>query len=86
MKKPINRFALALWVVALALVFADAFETWSIYENLKSVSHEARESYLVIQSIVRTIGGFLFEIAMVFGIGALIEVADHIRWDLKNRR
>ena len=85
MKKPISRFALALWIVALVLVFADGFETWSIYDNLKSVSHQVGESRLVIQSVVQTLGGFLFQIAMVFGIGALIEVVDRIRWSLQRQ-
>jgi hypothetical protein len=84
MKKPINKFALAIWAAAFALALMDVFQTWSIYNNLSAVSREVSESPLVLQSVVQAATGFLFQIGMLAGIGALIEVADRIRWRLDN--
>lgn len=85
MKKPVSMFALTLWICACVLALLYAFETWSIYENLRIVSQQASETRYVVQSIVRTISEFIFQIAMLVGIGALIEVVDRVRWDSKNR-
>jgi len=84
MRKPINKFALVIWVIALALALMDVFQTWNIYNNLSAVSREVLERPFVVQSVVQAVTGFLFQIGMLAGIGALIEVADRIRWRLDN--
>jgi len=80
MKKPLNKIALALWIIAALFVLAEA---WSMVDMFRTAA-EMREAqyYLVGGSISRLVQSTAVPAAMLTGFGALIEPVDQIRWTL----
>ena len=79
MTKPLNKFAVALWV--LAAVFA-IFDIGELFFSRIYVE-ESGGLYLLIGSISAAIAGTIWHSASLAGLGALIETADRILWHLK---
>jgi hypothetical protein len=84
MKKPVNKFAVFLWIVAGITAFADLVEIWTLSASFAHVSHDGA-SYLFSATAARLLTGMLVQVAELAGIGAVIELIDHIRWDAKHR-
>ncbi|HTT85679.1 MAG TPA: hypothetical protein VMF67_19550 [Rhizomicrobium sp.] len=80
MKKPINKVALALWILAVLFVVA---ELWTYVDMFRTVAelHEDRV-YLIGGSIARTIQSVAGTAAMLTAAGVLIELVDQIRWTI----
>ena len=87
MKKPISKYALAVWLVTLVVFATNAFESWSIYQNLhRGNLIVGSDSIFVVQTAVREFGGLVTQVAILFAFGALIEVVDRMRWEANGRR
>ena len=83
MKKPINKFAVTMWIFAGVVAILNTFEVWSIVENMRLVAREAGQAYLVTGTILRSIGAVIAPVVLLIGLGALIELVDQIRWDAR---
>ena len=81
MKKPINKVALVLWVVAVLVALSDSFEIWTNFKNMKDVATEAGETYLVVETLVRGVAALVLQSALLVGLGTLIEIVDRIHWN-----
>jgi hypothetical protein len=80
MKKPLNKVALALWIIAALFVLGEA---WSMVDMFRTAAemHDA-QYYLVGGSISRLVQSTVVSAAMLTGMGVLIELVDQIRWTL----
>ena len=83
MRKPVNRFAVALWIVA-ALVAVLNFT--DVLDTLKNLSNDAQEPSAVVVSLASVLSGMLVPVAQLVAFGAIIEILDQIRWDARNRK
>lgn len=72
MKKPICKWAIVLWIAAGAFAVIQAFNF------VPSVSIGALSPFELIGSIV--LHSF-FQVGLLAGMGALIELVDQIRWN-----
>jgi len=82
MKKPVNRFAATMWIVAVAVVALDIISVYSTFESLRAASQSSTTYYYVVMrlnGLVVTVA----PVAMLVGLGALIEIADQIRWSMR---
>lgn len=82
MKKPLNKVALALWIVAILFV---AGQLWSLGDMFRSISQlrgTGDNIYMVGGSIQRIIQSIVGTAAMLTALGVLIELVDQIRWTI----
>ncbi len=78
MKKPLNKVALALWIVAAVLALLNSVEIWSAYQNMKPLRQEVGEGYLAWEALVHSISSAIVQLAFLVGLGTLIEIADEV--------
>jgi hypothetical protein len=84
MKKPVNKFALFAWIVAVVVALANVTEIWTLSASFAHLSQ--REGAGLLSPVVtRLLTGMLVQVVELAGLGAIIELIDHIRWDAKNR-
>jgi heme/copper-type cytochrome/quinol oxidase subunit 1 len=83
MKKPLNRFALALWALAVLVLFAMTGEYFSIF----SAAHELAQRDTIY--VVGHFGKFLVRgavaAAQLASFGVIIELVDQIRWNAQQK-
>ena len=78
MKKPLNKIALALWILAALFVME---ETWTLAEMFRiPTGLRGDMTYVVGGSISRFIQSVVATAGLLTGIGVLIELVDQIRW------
>jgi hypothetical protein len=80
MKKPVNKVALALWILAVLFV---AGELWSLDGMFQSAAKFQQDQiYLIGGSVERVVQSIVATTAMLTALGALIELVDQIRWTI----
>ena len=79
MKKPLNKVALALWILAVLFVMGELWSLGDMYQMLMKF-HEGDNVYMVGGSIDRIIQSIVGTAAMLTALGVLIELVDQIRW------
>jgi hypothetical protein len=78
MKKPVNKVALALWILAALFVVG---ELWSLGDMFQSAARfHQDEIYLIGGSIERIVQSIVGTAALLTALGVLIELVDQIRW------
>jgi hypothetical protein len=78
-KKPLSRFALVLWGLAVAFAIFDL--TVLIVSPI--YSRESGAAYLLIGGISTALEAAIWHSATLFGLGALVEMADRILWHIR---
>jgi hypothetical protein len=84
MKKPLNKFSLALWIVVVAYIagqlwwFYTAAELTREFASRDSIYYLPDSLWKIVQSVITT-GGLLSS------LGVLIELVDQIRWQLVHK-
>jgi hypothetical protein len=84
-KKPINKFAMLLWLLA---VFAFLFQLLSLHlwaEDAKTILHETGDAYVVVPTIFKVLTAELVAGAQLAAFGVIIELIDQIRWNALHR-
>jgi hypothetical protein len=77
MKKPLNKVALALWILAALFVVG---ELWSLNDMLGSIAQfRGNNVYMVGGSIGRLVQSTVGTAAMLTALWVLIELVDQIR-------
>lgn len=87
MKKPITRYALAIWIAASVLAVANSYEAWGSIESnyhARIIPIDRILSFVLVN--VYAFGGVIWQVASLFALGALIGVVDQNRWDARNRK
>ena len=70
MRKPLNWVAVAMWVLAAAVLLVWAFVLFRFLHSYP----------IQMLNVGNTVYG-VFEAAVLFALGALIEIADQVRWN-----
>lgn len=78
MKKPFNKVSLLLLLVLVVVLGLDADTGWIKYNHFLN-GVDGPESVLEVGVSA------ILHAAYLAGLATLIEIADRIRWDLKNR-
>jgi hypothetical protein len=81
MKKPLNKFALLLWAIAIV---GAAFNIWSLHILFHTAGGLLPAARLTILSgsVWRTVNAVLVQSAILVSLGMLIEMVDQIRWQI----
>jgi exosortase/archaeosortase len=82
MEKPINKIAVALWIVAAIWVVG---QTWSLFAALR-FAHDVQgayggNSYFVSDTIWKWVQAIVMVCGQFVAFGVLIELVDQIRWN-----
>lgn len=85
MKKSINWVSKLLLVAAVILATLDAVGAWHQYLSIIHSDNGNDVSQLATQYVVRDAATLVWQTAYLGALAALIEIADQIRWHLKNR-
>lgn len=87
MKKPRNKFAIVLWVSAVAVLVLNLTGIYEAYFGMRETfGHEGNNPgtiYFIYHNLIGAFGSTILGPAALMGIGALIELIDQIRWDRK---
>lgn len=81
MKKPINKFAVALWVVAVIVLIGGVGALASMQAMLRTTMQQGDTIYEVAGSSWRIIAGSLLPAVQLAAFGVIIELIDQIRWN-----
>jgi hypothetical protein len=80
MKKPLNKVALALWIIAALFVLGEA---WSIFDMFRTADQfRGGHTHLAEGSITRLVQSTIGMAAMLTALGVLIELVDQILWTI----
>jgi hypothetical protein len=85
MKKPINKFAVALWVVAVIVLIGGVGSLVSMQAMLRTTMQQGDTIYEVVGSSWRIIAGSLLPAVQLAAFGVIIELIDQIRWNALHR-
>jgi hypothetical protein len=85
MKKPLNKVALAIWVMAVLLALLNFSEAWNAYQGMRDLRQQAGEGYIVWAGVIRAIANIITQFAFLGGLGMLIEIADRILWHIQKQ-
>jgi len=84
MKKPINKIAVAIWIVAGVLFLGD---TYSFLRLREVMAHYTQpDASLLPSQLWSIVHSGLFTLAFLVGVGIIIELVDQIRWHAQNRK
>ena len=85
MKKPINKFAVALWVLAVVVIAAEAMQFVTAVESAKQLAAQDDHLYLVAGATEKILLAGLLAAAQLSAFGVIIELIDQIRWNALQR-
>jgi hypothetical protein len=86
MKKPINKFAVALWLFAALVVAGEAAQYLNALEYAKTLASHGDRIYMVESAPTKAIFMSLLGPAQLAAFGYLIELVDQIRWNALQRQ
>ena len=82
MKKPLNKFALGLWIVAAIYV---AVQAWAMYDITQlCVAFPVRDGAACVRGAPWDgLGQIVLTVSVLASFAVLIELVDRIRWQLE---
>ena len=84
MKKPLNKVALALWVLAALAVIGEACSFVVLQQGIQMAA--ARDTvYLVGGSVWNMARSAVMSAAALVALGMMVELLDQIRWNTARR-
>ncbi|HWU26678.1 MAG TPA: hypothetical protein VN154_09780 [Rhizomicrobium sp.] len=83
MKKPINKFAVVLWVVALFALLSGVVQYATLLETARWLHEGGDRVYAFEGSALRLISISVSAAAQLAGVGVMIELFDQIRWSVR---
>ena len=89
MAKPVNKFALALWIAAAAILVLELPITFQINDAANAIRGSQGETagyFYGLASTWASIRTAAIGAAQLVGIGAVIELLDRMRWDGASKR
>jgi hypothetical protein len=85
MRKRINSVTKLLLFAMIVLMGLGAFLGWYQYESIVQFNSDSHQIHrMVVENVIRTASSVIWDAAFVGGLAALVEIADKIRWHLKN--
>lgn len=84
MKKPINLVTKLLILAAVAVATLDIVGSWHQYVSLVLFNNPEQVSRESAEFVLSAASSVIYQVSILAGWAALIEIADRIRWQLKN--
>ncbi len=81
MKKPVNKFAVGLWVVAVIVLIGGVGSLASMHEALRYSMQQGDTIFQVAGSTWRSVLLSLLPAVQLAAFGVIIELIDQIRWN-----
>jgi hypothetical protein len=81
MKKPLNRVAVALWILAAIVPVAEGAQYAAMIADAKSLAVRGDTIGFFTEGIVRTAFAAILPAAQLAAMGVLIDLVDQIRWN-----
>jgi hypothetical protein len=91
MKKPINKVAVFIWIIAAVNIIGQAIIEPSLNSRISSVvpayQHQNQTTELVFfLTHLANIRIGLVTAAILVGLGAIVELLDRIRWEMASKK
>ncbi len=87
MSKPLHKVAMLLWILAIACAVMNFADLWTAYKSLQAVRPMAGETFAIWSpTMTRSLSAICLQFGLLGGTGTLIEIADRILWQLKNKQ
>jgi len=86
MKKPVNKFAVVLWVVAASLLVGEAWYATATWKNTQAVFQEYGGTYFAFVTLWNTIRSAILSTGELVALGVIVELIDQIRWNAKTKK
>jgi hypothetical protein len=86
MRKPINKFAVALWVLAVIVFGSFVYSYFSVMQTLEQFAQPGVRFYSLGGDLLSFVHSGLLPAMMLAAFGYLIELVDQIRWDALQRQ
>jgi hypothetical protein len=80
MKKPINKFAVALWVLAVVIFAVEVVQVFAIISGMREVPGTLGDN-AVDDMLLRSLATYVATPLQLAALGVLIELVDQIRWN-----
>jgi hypothetical protein len=85
-KKPVNKFAVALWVLAAVVLVGEVGQTLSLLQSMSNPDPAAHAlGNIVGRGMWFALLGSVSTPAQLAGLGVLIEILDQIRWNAQSK-
>jgi len=81
MKKPINKFAVALWVLAIVVFIVQFASFFSVTQTLRHLGPQGGSTLIVEGGFSKIALSGLMAAAQLSALGVIIELIDQIRWN-----
>jgi hypothetical protein len=81
MKKPINKFAVTLWVLAVLVLGSFIYSYFSVMRTLEQFAQPGARLYSLGGDLLSFIHSGLLPAMVLVAFGYLIELVDQIRWN-----
>jgi hypothetical protein len=86
-KKPVNKFAVTLWVLAVVVLIGELGQTISLLQSMSDAGPAAQIAGNIMgRGMWFALLGSLSTPAQLAGLGVIIEILDQIRWNTDSRR
>lgn len=86
MQKPINKFAVALWVAAALVLIGSVIQFFWFVATMRNLANHGDTIHLLEGSISKLLLlGAILPAAQLSSFGVLIELVDQIRWNALRR-
>jgi hypothetical protein len=85
MKKPINRVAIMLWVLAVLTLASEAASLAYMRQILQEATSQPGQTYYAVGYFWPMIRGSVLAAILLAVFGYLIELIDQIRWNALHR-
>ena len=86
MKKPVNKFAVALWVLAVLVLGSFIYSYFSVMRTLEQFGQPGVRLYSLGGDLLSFVHSGLLPAMMLAAFGYLIELVDQIRWNALQRQ
>lgn len=86
MKKSVNKFAVALWVLAAIVLLSEAASYRALSDSMKEMASFGGRLYVIEGVIWNALRMGLLSSAQLAGLGVIIELVDQIRWNALHRK
>lgn len=84
MKKPVNKFAVALWIAAVLVFVAVSTQFLAMYQSASEMAGRGETIYIVAHVWSTLISGIGAPVQLA-ALGVIIELVDQIRWNALQR-
>jgi hypothetical protein len=85
MKKPVNKFAVGLWLLAAVVLTGGLAQLAMIISTTRAMAARGDTIYVVGHGLGAALAGLIVVPVQLVALGVIIEMLDQIRWNALQR-